>query len=314
MLEITIDWLQFTSNTKSHLNTIIQVLQQDVNSYQKLDKGKLGYKKQLHSQGIFILYEGNEDMNCHVIITGEGCKYYSINNNLLELIERMNKYECKATRIDLAIDDKQGNIIPLENLTEDIRKANVVSKWKTSLEMTKRSLENGETLGKTINLGSRSSQVFMRIYNKSLEQAIPGNWTRMELEIKKDRAVVLQEKITKENVGYLTITILNNYFRIVEPSSTDTNKRRWKTAEYWSNIVETTEKTQLSVDTDVTTLEEMKEWIEKQIAPSIATIVMADGGSTDFLYEQIELGIKRLKSKHYALINKAMAEGENENE
>ena len=51
--------------------------------------------------------------------------------------------------------------------------------------------------------------------------------------------------MTVENIGQLVKKIINNYIRIVEPSS-DTNKSRSKTKEYWSNIIETTEKVKLS--------------------------------------------------------------------
>lgn len=308
MVAITIDWLQFTTNSKNYVNTIIQLLQLDVNTFTELEKGKLGYKRQLHNEGIFVLFEGNENMNVHVIITGQGCKNYSIDNNLLELIGRLNEKDCKATRIDLAIDDKSGDIIDMLKIRKDIKRANVVSKWKTSLEYIKRNLKDGQVIGNTINVGSRQSEIFLRIYDKSKEQGLHGKWTRMELEIKGKKAVLLQKKINTENVGFLATSLINNYIRIVEPHPTDTNKSRWKTKEYWKKIIETTEKTRLSIDREVTTLSGMKSWIERQVAPSLATITEAEGGDLEFLYNQIIEGRKRLKPKHKAIIEKEMEE------
>jgi len=59
----------------------------------------------------------------------------------------------------------------------------------------KASLINGETL----YIGSRKSGRFWRIYNKALEQGIPGPLFRIEIELKGDRArqakmLLIQEK------------------------------------------------------------------------------------------------------------------------
>ena len=161
MLEIVIDWLQFTTKETNPLNVIIPLLRLDVKEFTELKKGKMGYKRQWHSDNIFILFDGNqklgEEMGTHVIITGKGCRLYENKNSLTYLIDRLNKYDCKVTRIDLAIDDKSGNTIALEKILTDVREGNTVSRWKNSLELTQRELKNGKINGQTINLGSISS-------------------------------------------------------------------------------------------------------------------------------------------------------------
>lgn len=303
MLEITIDWLQFTSKDPNYLTTLINILRLDRNQFIELPKGKLGYKKQIALGDIYILYDGNEGMGTHVILSGKGCRQYEEKEPLIELIKRLNENEIKCTRIDLAIDDIEGKTIQIANITEDLRKGNVISKWKTSTELIKRELNTGEIIGQTINIGSRQSETFLRIYNKSLEKGIEGNWSRMELEVKGRKAEKLQSIMTVENVGQLIKKIINNYIRIVEPGN-DTNKSRWKTKEYWSNIIETTEKVKLSSKKEDKTVDELKKWVESQIAPTLATISIADGGSVDFLYEQIREGQKRLKAKHRRIISR----------
>lgn len=304
MLAITIDWLQFTASKKCPLDTIIQLLHLNVNTFKKLDRGRMGYKQQMCGNNISILYDGNEGMNAHVILSGEACRLYSINNSLIELLGRINNSKSKVTRIDLAIDDKKGDIINLNKIRKDIIDCNVISKWKTSLEMIKRSLSEHECLGYTMNIGSRSSEMFLRIYDKSKEQNIEGKWARMELEIKGKKAEIIQYKITEDNIGYLAKTLINNYIRIVEPNEKDTNRARWKNKKYWDKLIGTTEKTRLSVDKNIQTVEGAKEWLTKQVAPTIATVVSADSGSTDFLYELIADGIKRLNPKQREMIKK----------
>lgn len=303
MLEITIDWLQFTSLDHNYLTNIIDVLRLDHSQFIELPKGKLGYKKQVALGDIYVLYDGKENMGTHTIISGKGCRQYEEKEPLIELIKRLNENEIKCTRIDLAIDDMEGKTIQIDKITDDLRKGNVVSKWKTSTELIKRELNSGEIIGQTINIGSRQSETFLRIYNKSLEQRIEGSWSRMELEVKGRKAENLQSIMTVENVGQLIKKIINNYIRIVKPGN-DTNKSRWKTKEYWLNIIETTEKVKLSSKKEDATVDELKKWVESQIAPTLATIVITDGGSIDFLYEQIKEGQKRLKAKHRRIISR----------
>lgn len=303
MLEISIDWLQFTSKNPNPVTIIIDVLHLDVKMFIELPKGKLGYKKQLFYNDITVLSDGNEDMGTHVILSGKGCREIENNYPILELVKRLNKLEIKTTRIDLAIDDVSGKIIKLDSIIEDVQNANIVSKWKSSTEITKRSIHDGGLEGQTVYLGSRKSEVFMRIYNKSLQLKLDGNWNRIELEIKGKKSEELQKIMTEKNIGKLTKGLINNYIRIVEPGR-DKNKSRWKTKEYWTKIIDTTEKIQLSRKKEEKTLEELKNWIEKQVAPTLATIVMAEGGDVEFLYKQVTKGKHRIKSKHLNIIEK----------
>ena len=303
MLEISVDWLQFTSKNPNPIDVIIHNLHLDVKLFQELPSGKLGYKKQLFYENIFILFDGNEDMGTHVIMSGKGCRTYESHYPIIKLIESFEIAELKATRIDLAIDDKEGKIIKLDNIVEDTIKGNVVSKWKTSTEIIKRNLSDGEKIGQTIYLGSRKSEVFMRIYDKSMQQNEEGNWVRIELEIKGKKAVELQKILQIENAGSLTKGIINNYFRIVEPGK-DKNKSRWKTKKYWTKIIDSTEKIKLSRIKEEKTIDETKEWLMKQLAPTIASTVIADEGDLDFIVELIKDGQKRMKPKHYKMIEK----------
>lgn len=304
MLKVTIDWLQFTCKNPNPLDIIIHLLGLDVKLFVQLEKGKLGYKRQTMHDNITVLYDGNKDMGTHVILSGKGCRAYERKEPILNLIKRLNKNNIKCTRIDIAVDDHKGEIIDLKRIKYDIKHANVVSKWKTSVETIKRSMKDGFVMGHTVQVGSRASDVMLRFYNKSLEQEIEGNWTRMELEVKKDKAVNLQKRMEKTNIGNLAVGIINNYLRIVEPNKKDNNKSRWKTKPYWKKIIDTTEKISLSDGKEDVTLDKMEKWFEHQVAPTLATIVMAKGGDIDYLFSQIKEGKKRLKPKHIHVINK----------
>lgn len=310
MTRISIDWLQFTftdinnNNVDSEVsNIIISVLRLDAINFIELNKGKLGYKKQLYYNNISVLYDGSKDMGIHVIISGQGCRFYESDNDLIELIERINDRNGKLTRIDLAMDDMKGDVILFNELISDIKNANIVSKWKDSTEIIKRSNTDGHIIGHTMNVGSGSSRIYMRIYNKALEQNKNCVWNRIELEIKKEYAENIQKIINSDNVGKLMCKILNNYIRIVEKCETDKNKSRWKTKQYWQNIINTTEKLKLTKVKEEKTIDTTKEWLNKQVAPSLALVSLSDE-NLDFIMKQIVQGQSRLKERHIKMLNK----------
>lgn len=346
---IIIDWLEFTiqSDDFKFDDVIIELLGFDVNSFTLLDKGKMGYKKQMFYNNICVLYEGNSNMGIHVIMSGQACRFYESIHSLQTLITNLNiidatdsnkpkkdvKTYARITRIDLAMDDKTGKVIKFDRLIKDITNANIVSKWKTNTQIIKRSNNNGKIIGETISLGNRSSNVFLRIYDKKLEQetkAIDKQvkeikdvkvWYRMELELKKESARIVQKKIFEVEIGELFSSILNNYMRIVIPNPDDTNKSRWQVQNYWKNIIKTTAKLSLSTKPESKTLDDKRNWLIKQVAPSLAMVLLKDG-NYQFMIEETEKGKKRLKEKHFKIIKDSIEkekdyikkQGENKNE
>ena len=187
-------------------------------------------------------------------------------------------------------------------MLSDITKGNVSSKWKTSTELIQRDME-GNKIGQTINVGSRTSNTFLRIYNKALEQKIEGTWNRVELEIKKTNAEELQKIITTDNVGTLFKGILKNYIRLLEPNKKDKNKSRWKTRKYWDDLIENVEKIKLTRKAEEKTIDEKKIWLEKQVGQTLAVVTLADG-SVDFVYDLITDNAKKLKLKNQKILEK----------
>ena len=302
---ITIDWLQFTlvdqSATEKYnfSNTIIQVLGLDVNNFMQLPYGKLGYTSQLFYNNIWVLYDGAPNMGVHVIISGKGCRIYETENNLVELVKRIDKANGKITRIDIAMDDHSGKVIPFGRLKNDIIKANIMTRWKDSTEIIKRKNKTGQVIGHTVYLGSRQSNIFFRLYDKAMQQGLENTiWTRLELEIKSTYAENIQKLLTEKNIGELTSEILNNYIRIVQPHKTDTNKSRWQTKRYWLDLVNTTKKQQLTMKPEESDIEDTKRWLGNQIAPSLALVVLSDEGKVQFIQDLITSGYTRLTEKH----------------
>lgn len=297
----TIDWLEFTVFDISVLEVIGNLLGDNFEDYITAEKGKLGYRNQMINKNVYILSQGNKNMGIHVIATGKGCRQLEERTSLVFLMNKLKLIKSQVTRIDLALDDFQGNKIKLKNIISDANKGNLVSKWKSFTIIQEKNIKNQEKLGNTIYFGSRRSDIMLRVYDKALEQGVTdSNWTRLELEIKKEKARVLQDIIT-EDIGLYISKILNQYIRFLEKSS-DSNKSRWPTADYWQAILTTVEKLKLSEIKEERKIDDIKNWIEKQVAPSLALLMLADEGDYSFLDYQIKEGLKRLKNKHYKLL------------
>lgn len=301
MHEFIIDWLQFTIKDRTYIDVIVSILQYDLNLFQTLPKGMMGYKSQTAFDNIKVLFDGKEDMGVHVILSGKGCRQYETKESILWLLDRINENKGKLTRIDIALDDFKGNLIPFKKIKKDIIKGNIITKWKSSLEYNKRDT-NGKMLGETISLGSRTSDTYLRIYDKALEQGHDGIWNRIELEIKKKNAEEIQNILNEYTVATIFKGVLNNYLRIVQPHETDTNKSRWKTQPYWEKLINGIDKIKLTQKKEEKSIDEKKEWIKKQVGPTMAIVSILENGDDAFFKEVINESIDKMKPKHQRII------------
>jgi phage replication initiation protein len=302
-LECIFDWMEFTIHELNEQEVVLQVLKMKPADFIILPKGRYGYKKQMASGHISVLFSGTEDMGVHVILSGRGCREYETGGTILELLDRIMLHDGKCTRIDMAMDDRTGSIIPFEKIKEAIRLGYISSRWKTSMEYIKRKLADGEIIGHTVNIGSRKSKMYMRIYDKAMEQGLDTPWFRIEMEIREERAEKLQDILLfEDNIGQVYAKIINNYIRFLEPSG-DTNRGRWPTAPWWENLIQEVKKLKLTRKPEDRTVEDVRSWVKQQVGPSLAVLVLADDGAFDDIINTIMVGKTRLKEKHMRILS-----------
>lgn len=170
---------------------------------------------------------------------------------------------------------------------------------------------NGETTGHTIYLGSRTSEIMFRIYDKKLEQnsksdcdTIDNPWVRWEIELHKDRAcAVALYLISGNNLSNAVIGILANYLRLIERDNE--RNSRCSTSDKWNDFICGISKLSLYQRSPEKTLEEKKEWLIKQVAPTISAIYRIDG-DLSFIYDLIENGSSRISAELRHLIQNAL--------
>lgn len=143
--------------------------------------------------------------------------------------------------------------------------------------------------------GSQASDIFCRIYDKSLERKANGDkdvkysdrWTRLEIIYRKERARQLIYHLVdnKMAVGNAIRRTLNQYIHFLVPAH-DSNKARWPTVAWWQILLAGVEKLTLTVQKEEKTIDDMTEWVDRQ------------GRRYGMLHEIIVKGAQRLSQRH----------------
>ena len=307
-LTVSIDWLSFTFFTFASPFDVLAHLGFDPTDF-TAGRGKNGYKASLRHNlyPVSVLYDGSENMGIHVDISGLGVSpaldaYVSTlkcpcpfggegfeypDENLMTAYLRHIHDSAKFTRVDLAVDDKGMNYYSVNDVLEICRSKRCSSRFR-SFNIDCGESFSGGIVGNTLYLGKRQSYVYMRIYDKRLEQmaknvADPGyDWIRWELELKKARAEKAVEYLLSGScLGSVAIGILSNYFRVIVRDNE--NVSRCSTDPLWSRFVSSVEKLRLTVGKTVKSLDEKERWIKKQVMPILAALVASKHGDMSFI-------------------------------
>ena len=165
-------------------NPIIEVIKprQGFMSAVKCQIGRFDIKDDAHSS-----YAG-------FVLTGkELAEYRTAGGEIEQLIKRLIDIDGRTSRLDIAIDIFNDDRASVTDLEQAYRSGNIKTRAKTS-----RLIEDMETHGKTLYIGSRHSETFFRGYDKAIESGnLDELWLRMELEIKEKSAVRLSQQISK---------------------------------------------------------------------------------------------------------------------
>lgn len=333
-LYLSIDWLSFTVKDDMSYLDVVSYFGLRMEDFQTGLNGRYGYKSRIqHSiYPIHVLYDGMDGMGVHVDISGSAVGYFlnsykekktcdmtpfgelsysveSFDSTVLADLLKDIMDKGQLTRLDLAVDDFGCHYYSLDELTDIFNSGLYVSKfqkWKLNMEKSK-----GRTTGHTIYLGSRTSEIMLRVYDKKLEQnskkdceKVENPWVRWEIELHKNRAcAVALCLISGNNLSNVVIGVLANYLRLIDRD----NERdcRCSTSEKWNDFICGISKLSLYQAIPEKTLEEKKEWLVKQVAPTISAIYRIDG-DLSFIYELIENGSSRISAELRHLIKKAI--------
>lgn len=247
--------------------------------------GRYMYRDRLSFGGIHIYYNNiNKEQDFPMLeMSGQGCREFETYSNItFDKLFQLAKDELNyhMTRLDIAYDDHTG-ILDIDQIEQDYRARNWVSrsrKGRITVDLSKDKDEQDNYIeGVSIMTGTKSSDMYMRIYNKGVERGFKDgrHWIRCELVLKQDRAVEFIKR--SEPVGEKFRGVIAGYFRFIEPSS-DTNKSRAKMREYWENFLDNASKISVFSRKDIDyNLGRVQAYVLHQAGNSIDTYIKIVG-------------------------------------
>ncbi|MDE2216552.1 MAG: replication initiation factor domain-containing protein [Planctomycetota bacterium] len=308
-VELGFHWLSCSFPVKC-LFTLFKILKDEP---LMLDYGFRGYKSSglLYNSSHVAWTDGRED--AHLDLNGEALTYYTKGDvkRVLRLIEWVYLVGGKLSRLDTAYDDKIG-LISLEQVKEAVNGGNWVSRASKFYVYDGGQRRDGEivSMGETVCIGSKTSQINLKVYDKSKEQGLEGqHWTRVEMMLRDEAANSAAatlisaykqglEVFTKTAVGLL------RGFCDFRDSKSDSNVTRQVLLSWWFSFTEAVEKIRLiGKQKLIRNITKVVNWIEKQVAPNLAVVKEVYGLSFPSLMQYITYkGKERWRPAHRSLL------------
>ena len=330
-----VDWLAFTLPDSVEPSDAMSLLGYSKDEFQSLSSGKFGYRSRLitSSQNLNILYDGNEGMGVHVIVTGSGIAdvlshyfekrlvstpfgtmAYEADTEQSTVLIDLFREIClcgRITRLDLSVDDFGARFFTPLELSGLMESGQCSTRYRNYNLYKGGSTSTGEMTGCTFNLGSRESACYLRVYDKQLEQnakrvrrgesLLTEPWIRWELELKEQRAnSAVQCLIKGMDLGDVIMGILANMLRLINKDND--RKCRCSTLEKWELFLAGVAGLRLYQPPEPRTIEDCLRWIEKQCALSLAAVLVAHDGDLSIFMELVNSGRGRFKPKHIRMI------------
>ncbi len=317
---VKLDWLSFTLPFSDISMARAESLG---DGYEKtrLDYGRFQYNRSTRMlDGANIYFnEGRPEMGIHVSINSASLA--AVDLRPLQMLNTIIDWGGSFKRIDLAFDDL-GGLLDVDEMYRKILSGEVVTRYRRVARVSNARMGSAEKLGDTVNLGRRSSESFVRIYDKAAEQRAKGktlpegveSWVRVELEVKGDKADAVGNLLAQTafnssvSAGQEAANLLYGLLDFKEVNRDDENKSRWATVDWWAQFVGATEKRTLSLPKRERSLEKTKAWVKNQVSASLAMIVLSlddDNGLSgwNFVVECIVSGEAKINSLQQKTLN-----------
>lgn len=201
-VEFTIDWLNYTVSEPGPKHATACAFPCE-NTWESTNAGKgydLAATNDLHIRVSW--HSERADMGVHVQYSGNCLNRFRAQQTAPKTIAQYHqRHKHRCSRIDLALDAKNEGLSIL-------RLASYVRRGKAITQTEKYSHIKSQDGGETLYIGSRTSEMFLRVYNKAAEQGNkpenPDDWIRIELECKGERAKQIGAVLASSSEAHMT--------------------------------------------------------------------------------------------------------------
>ena len=281
---ILVDWFSFTVK-EFDLRELIGWL--GLSNIDWIDcKGHYGYSSGKFYGGMWILYDGRDDMGICVEFSGQGCRQYETSGNrpLHQLVNDVSNIpSSNITRLDVAFDDIDhdgSGLLDVQKIERLARLDRYISKFGSRSGEWSGKHSDGDDknpLAYSVYFGSARSDVRFRIYDKSQERGgLDYHWVRYEIQLRRQAAFNFIK--LDGTIGHKFYGVINNYLRFITPNKSDSNRRRWASPEWWTKFLAHTEKISVFTRKDVDyNLSRLERYVMQQAGNSIVTYINCVG-------------------------------------
>jgi phage replication initiation protein len=329
-LRSLVDWFQVTFKKINSYQKIIEFLGLNESDFYELKKGKFGWLNCIAFENIKIYYGGDQQEGTHLLMSGQACRHFeektSLKNtwyDLCKTIVSIPNDDWNAARVDLAVDDfgRPKPFFTLRQLVRLIKKNACRSLFREGRSMESLKLKEGKAEGITLYLGSGSSRIQVRFYEKHWERINKGYelaegievWNRTEIQARDERAIEIIKYIAsgKKTTGQMTMGYLKNYINFVDvgindKGHLDSNKSRWRVSNFWNKFLGDVEKLKLTPVAPDKTLVKTFNWLDNQTVKALYMIFNSLDHNPDLLKRFLNKGMGKLTEKdiHYMMQHK----------
>lgn len=245
---------------------------------------------------LYMERETSTGTRCRLSLSGKACS--SVPTELLLhffTAVSVGNSEVSCSRIDICLDDFTKKLT-LENISSALEVGNHCGFQKSHI------IRNyGGRGGWTVNLGSRQSEQFVRIYDKCAESKGRIDSVRWESEFKHDKSQAIFKALAGASTVVDALKLLRGYafgnFHFIDRS--DKNLQRCNVLDWWLEFITFVayEKVEILTEKAVTSIESSVKWIEYQVEKTLARISRAFGEDKfqEFMDKCLSSGLRRLK-------------------
>ena len=285
--------------------------------------GVSGYNCTYSYKDIKIMYNVQKpEMGINILMSGQGCRCFEeLKLDYIDFFRKLKRYAAvNYNRIDISIDDFTNKYFTLGKIKKYINKGAVCSKFLTSMNIEKTLISNSESVGHTIQFGSKASNVQVTFYDKLKERKSKNiivndevkYWTRCELRFRHETAKTLLNVILENsnNINFVVKSILKDYINFKDLNSKDSNKSRRVNASWWDSYLENVENLKITNYLPESTITKKKDWLYRSTSKSQLMVFLSGLDNieigeleTSYIVDLFQSGIEKIREKDIKMIN-----------
>jgi len=187
-----------------------------------------------------------------------------------------------------------------------------VSHFRYSRLISGLDVGSGLDTGKTLCMGSRQSDTYLRIYAKAAEQRakgrpVEGSWIRWEMEWKAERATAVGTALSGLTQGQFHQYIVGVFRSALDFRNctwADDPKDRYYAPllDWWKVLTEGMQRARLEIAKSVKKIEDVKRWTERSLAPMLGLLCAHPESGERSLINRIVEGVERWRPEHMTLL------------